>query len=200
MEEGLRSGLSRYALSIALSVAALALIACATLALLPRTSDTSAPGIGSLKELAAAYLRVQPGQTRTSQLSQLGFDTTTPGVEALSYLGVMERFMTGDSTKFDRLDVALQNCIAAQDRCTAFVFRPGDQAAENSSGLLSGLGFGAANAADRVAEVTLLVLNGRVAYKRITGVTLPSAPVRHFAAPTLPRQAALVQVSYPMSY
>ena len=121
MDEGQRSGSYRYATLIAISVVALAVLGLGGLTLLPRSSDTATTHIGSLKDLASAFARVQPGRTRASQLAALGFDTTTPNVQALSYLGVMERYMTGASTNFDRLDTALQDCIEARDRCTAFV-------------------------------------------------------------------------------
>ncbi|HXC54617.1 MAG TPA: hypothetical protein VNU97_04935 [Rhizomicrobium sp.] len=196
MDEGQRGGSFRYATSIAVLVVTLALLGFGTLTLLPHPSDSSATGIASLKELAAAYARVQPGATRASQLAGLGFDTTTPNVESLSYLGVMERFMTGDSTKFDRLDGALQNCIEARDRCTAFVFKPGD--GQRAGGMFSRFGFGA-SAAGHDPEVTLLVQDGRVAYKMITGVTLAVA-VRHHAAPLPSRAAALMPVSYRTLY
>ncbi len=138
-----------------------------------------------------------PGRTRASQLAGLGFDTTTPNVQVLSYLGVMERYMTGASTGFDRLDAALQNCIEARDRCTAFVFKPGDQG--RNASMFARLGFGA-NAAGRPAEVTLLVQNGRVAYKAMTGMPQPPAP-RRVASPALPRAAtAAMPVAYRSIY
>jgi len=180
MDEGQRSGSSRYATAVAILAVALALIGCGTLTLLPRQPDSSGKEIASLKELALAYARVQPGLTRASQLAGLGFDAATPNVEALSYLGVMERYLSGDSTKFDRLDAALRNCIEARDRCTALVFKPGDQ--QGAGGMFATLGFDAANAAGRAAEVTLLLQNGRVAYKMITGMPQTPAP-RRVAAP-----------------
>ncbi len=168
MDEGQGSGSLRYAASIAILVVTLALLGCGTLTLLPRpSSDTASTQLRSLQDLAAAYVRVQPGETRASQLAALGFDTTTANVQVLSYLGVMERF-AGDSRKFDRMDAALQECIEARDRCTALVFKPGDQ--RSGTGMLASFGLGAAHAAGREAVVTLLVQDGRVAYKTISGV------------------------------
>ena len=198
MEEGQRSGSYRYATSVAILVVTLAVLGCGILTLLPRQPDSSANEFKSLKDLASAYARIQPGQTRASQLAGLGFDTTTPNVQVLSYLGVMERYMTGDSLKFDHLDGALQSCIEARDRCTAFVFKPGDQ--QLSGGMLATFGFGAANAAARVAEVTLLVQNGRVAYKMMTGMPQMAA-ARHVAPPAPPRTATpVLPVAYRSLY
>lgn len=191
MDEGQGSGSLRYAASIAILVVTLALLGCGTLTLLPRPySDTASTQLRSLKDLAAAYVRVQPGETRASQLAALGFDTTTANVQVLSYLGVMERF-AGDSRAFDRLDQPLQDCIEARDRCTALVFKPGDR--QHGGGMLASFGLGSANAASRDAVVTLLVQDGRVAYKTISGVP-HTMLVRHepaMAALTRPRTTAI---------
>jgi hypothetical protein len=174
MDEGQRSGTVRYATSIAILFVTLAAIGCGSLWLLPRQGDLSTR-VRTGKELAAAYARVQPGTTPASQLARLGFDAANPNAQVLSYLGVLERFLPRDSTKFDHLDAALQNCIQAQDRCTAIVFTPGDQPAR-SRGVLAALGFGPAAAATNAPAVTLLVQDGRVAYKMMNGID--GAPVR----------------------
>lgn len=188
MDEGQRSGSYRYATSIVVLVVTLALLGCGALTLLPRQPDT-ATQIKSLKELALAYARVQPGQTRASQLAALGFDSATPNVEVLSYFGVMERFMPRDSTSFDRLNAALQNCIIeARDHCTALVFKPG--AKGGHGGMLAAIGLASANAAGAEPEVTLIVQNGRVAYKMMTGMPQMPAPSR-VATHAAPRPATV---------
>jgi hypothetical protein len=169
MGEGKAGGSFRYAISMAVGFVALAVLGCASLTLLPHPTETSASRLRTFQDLATAYARVKPGETRASSLSVLGFDTTTANVEVLSYLGVMERF-AGDSRNFDRLDAALQNCLEARDRCTAFVFKPGERHRSHGDGILASFGLGPANAASRDAEVTLLVQDGRVAYKAIAGV------------------------------
>ena len=178
MGEGKAGGSFRYATSVAIGFVALAILGCGSLTLLPRPSETSISHLRTLQDLAAAYARVQPGETRASQLSILGFDTSTANVEVLSYLGVMERFAS-DSRRFDRLDAALQNCLEARDRCTAFVFKPGEQRRGHGDGIFSSFGLSTANAAPREAEVTLLVQDGRVAYKAITGVPEAMLPARN---------------------
>ena len=177
MGEELRGGAGRYATSIIVLVVTLAVVGFGIASLLPRQQDANDHGIRSLKELADAYARVKPGATRASQLARLGFDTSTPNVEVLSYLGVLERFMPHDTTGFDRLDVAIQDCIEARDRCTALVFKPSETHVREA-GMLSMFDVGSAKAADE-AEVTLLVQDGRVAYKTIRGV---AQPVVHVAA------------------
>ena len=198
MGEAQRSGSARYAISIGISVLMLVLIACVTLMLLPRQSDSGSQGIRSLKDLATAYARVQPGLTRASQLSQLGFVTGTPNVQVLSYFGVLEHFMPGDSVKFDRLNEALRNCIIeARDRCKALVIQPADQRHSHGGGVLAALGFGQAKAATRPAEVTLLLQNGRVAYKMISGMPPGAAPRR--VAVHAPPRSATIEVA-PVAY
>lgn len=193
MNEGQRSGSLRYATSVVIALVVLVLIGCGALTLLPQYSDRTSQ-IRSLHDLAVAYARIQPGQTRASQLAALGFDVTSGNVQVLSYLGLTERYTAGASTKFDKLDTALQNCIEARDRCTGFVFKPGESS--GASGMLASIGLAPANAGDRVAEVTLIVQDGRVAYKTISGVPLPPAP-RRVATPALPRPIfAAAPVSY----
>jgi hypothetical protein len=173
MGEELRGGAGRYATSIIVLVVTLAVVGFGIASLLPRQSDTNDHGIRSLKELADAYARVKPGSTRASQLARLGFDTSNPNVEVLSYLGVIERFMPHDTVGFDHLDVAIQDCIEARDRCTALVFKPAETHVREA-GMLSMFAMDSAKAAGEAAEVTLLVQDGRVAYKTIRGVTTPA--------------------------
>ena len=79
--------------------------------------------------------------------------------------------MPRDSIKFDRLDPAVQHCIDARDHCTAMVFRPERLHQERTGNwFLDVLGF------ERTtvnygwsAEVILLVQDGRVAYKVMSG-------------------------------
>jgi hypothetical protein len=189
MGEEMRGGMVRYAPSIVVLAVTLAVVGFGVLSLLPHQPEPTSLGIRSLKELAAAYARVQPGATRASQLATLGFDTSTPNVEVLSYLGVMERFMAHDTVGFDHLNVAIQDCIEARDRCTALVFKPAETAI-HTAGMLSVFEFGTAKAAMRPAEVTLLVQDGRVAYKMISGVT--GSAVHHA---TLAARAATISVT-----
>lgn len=176
MGEEQRSGASRYATSITVLFVVLAVVGYGMLSVLPHQPDSGGHGIRSLKELADAYARVKPGATRASQLARLGFDTSTPNVETLSYLGVLERFMPHDSVGFDHLDVAIQDCIEARDRCAALVFKPADTRVREA-GMLSMFAVDSAKAADEPAEVTLLVQDGRVAYKMIRGVAPRAAIV-----------------------
>ena len=92
-------------------------------------------------------------------------------MEILSYLGVIERFMPRDSIGFDKLDPAVQSCIEARDRCTAYVFRPGQLHQERTGEFfLDLLGFERTTVnTGWSAEVVFLVQDGRVAYKVMSG-------------------------------
>jgi hypothetical protein len=114
----------------------------------PQDSGAHA-GFRSLQQFRAAYARIAPGITAESELDRLGFNLTAPDARTLSYLGVMEHFMPRDSQAFDRLDPAMRSCFEAPDGCTARIFR------------MTGA---------PKAKIVLLIHDGRVAYKAISGV------------------------------
>ena len=123
MVERAQRGTPGAVTAVVLVVSALALLGNAIVPLLPVTDDTAPNKVMSNSDLMAAYERIQPGQTHASQLSQFGLDATADGAQTLSYLGVLERFATHDSVRFDRLDPAIKDCVAVPDHCTALVFR-----------------------------------------------------------------------------
>ena len=172
-ESSERGASRRYPRIIAGLLVTLALVGCGGLGLLPYQNDIRTSGFDSLSALKTAYRAITPGATRASDLSGLGFDATSaPNVKVLSYLGVMERFMPRDSVRFDKLAPAVQACIDARDHCTAYVFQSRGQHEAGSGSAFAGLlGIGRAAAAARgwTAEVVLLVQDGRVAYKAISG-------------------------------
>jgi hypothetical protein len=166
------AGLRRYAGLIASMTVTLALVGCGGLGLLPYRTDIKNTNFKSYGAVQTAYEAITPGLTRESDLSKLGFDAAnSPNVEVLSYLGVIERFMPRDSIKFDELDPAVQSCIEARDECSAYVFKPERLHQERQGNwLLDVLGF------ERTtvnygwsAEVVILIHDGRVAYKVMSG-------------------------------
>jgi hypothetical protein len=167
-----RGGTRRYARIFASLAVALVLVGCGGLGLLPYQTDIQNTKFRSYKQVSLAYDHIMPGFTRISDLDDIGFDSTSsPNVEVLSYLGIIERFMPRDSVKFDNLDPAVRSCIDARDHCTALVFRPERLHQERTGNvLLDLLGF------ERTtvnygwsAEVVLLIQDGRVAYKVMSG-------------------------------
>jgi hypothetical protein len=150
----------------------LSLVGCGGLGLLPRETKVTQESFQSYEQVRAAYREVTPGATRLTDLPKLGFDTTaTPTVEVVSYLGVIERFVPRNTASYDKLAPEVQDCIAAQDRCTAFVFRPKHiETKRTGSVFLNVLGFERKTAdTGWSAEVVLLMQDGRVAYKIMSG-------------------------------
>ena len=169
MVERARRGTRRTVTAIALVFCGMALLGDVVVSLLPRPTDATARKVLTSRDLVAAYSRIQPGLTRASQLSQYGLDTASAGTQVLSYLGMMERFMPHDSFRFDRLNSAIRDCVAVRDHCTALIFRSGDRSKTAAArGLFTALGFGA-DAAAATPQVTLLIRDGRVAFKTISG-------------------------------
>ena len=102
-------------------------------------------------QVADSFNQIVPGMTNAQDLPNLGFDPKTANVDVLSYMDVEGRFMQAPGLKWEHLDPAVQDCIRARLYCTGYVFHPGHA---------SGSG---------PAEVTLLVMNGRVVHKVFSG-------------------------------
>lgn len=151
----------------------LTLVGCGAIgSLLPEQTETQNSGFTSYAAVKDAYGEIAPGQTLASDLSKLGFDAVrSPNVQVLSYLGVIERFMPRDSIRFDTLAPAVQNCIDARDRCTAYVFHPVHLHHVRTGNVVWDLlGFHRTTVnTGWSAEVILLVEDGRVAYKVMSG-------------------------------
>ena len=139
---------------------------------LPTSDDVSETNFQSFGAVEAAYGNVVAGQTQLPELAALGFDVSNaPNVERLSYLGVMDRFMPGSSLKFDQLAGPVQNCIEAQEKCSAIVFRPSRiHSRRTGNVLLDMMGFERLTIeAGWSAEVIFLMQDGRVVYKVLQG-------------------------------
>jgi hypothetical protein len=166
-------GSRRYAkLAVVLGVT-LSLVGCGGLGLLPHRSDLADDqSFRTYNDVQTAYANIVPGQTREAELSRLGFDAAVqPNTEMISYLGVIERFMPRDSIKFDHLASPVRACIEAQERCSAYVFRPSRlEQQRTGSVFLDILGFERTTIDHGwAAEVVLLMQDGRVAYKVMSG-------------------------------
>ncbi len=138
----------------------IALLACGIAAQEWRFGAQAAAPSVSLAQLQSAYDHIRPGITPVSQLGRLGLDTKAAG--KLSYLGVVEALMPADSYGFDTLDPAVQSCLEAEGRCTAYIFAT----ARSQTG------------ARMTGSMVLLIQNGRVAYKAMRGYERNGAPAR----------------------
>jgi hypothetical protein len=170
-----RGGVARRFFGVAASIFAMSmLMGCGigNLGLLPYESEVKNSSFKSYGEVEAAYREISPGQTRTTDLVQIGFDSNdSPNVEVLSYLGIIERFIPRDSIRFDNLDPIVQQCITARERCTGYVFHPERLHQERlGNWFLDVLGFQRTTVNyGWSAEIVLLVMDGRVAYKVMSG-------------------------------
>jgi len=172
MEHGVRGGSGRGLKTFLSATFMLSLVGCGGLQLLPHESKVTATSFQSYEQVQAAYTDIVPGATRLSDLPKLGFDTaTTPNVEILSYLGVIERFMPRNSMSFDHLAPPVQSCIEAQDHCSAFIFHPQHIESRRLGNIfLDVLGFERQTIdSGWSAEVVLLMQDGHVAYKLMSG-------------------------------
>jgi hypothetical protein len=172
MGTGERSGASRYARVIASVLVTLTLVGCGGLTLLPYQTDINNSNFKSYQDVEVAYRTITPGTTHASDLDEMGFDATrSPNVEVLSYLGVIERFMPRDSMRFDTLAPPVQSCIEAREGCTAYVFRPEHiEKVRTGNFFLDVFGFQRTTMKTGwSAEVIILVQDGRVAYKVMSG-------------------------------
>ncbi|MBV8977201.1 MAG: hypothetical protein JOZ13_07460 [Alphaproteobacteria bacterium] len=123
-------------------------------------------------DVVLAYSNIVPGETREADLAKIGFDVAVqPNAESISYLGVIERFLPRDSIKFDRLARPVRACIEAQERCSAYVFRPSRLEQQRTGSIFLDLMGFERTTLDRgwAAEVVLLMQDGRVAYKVMSG-------------------------------
>jgi len=154
--------------AIILFASALVSLGDVTLPLWPSQTGLSSNELRTSRDLVRAYSRIRPGVTRASELAAYGFDATSNGTRLLSYLGVMESFIPHDSNQFDRLDAAIQTCVAARERCAALIFQPADK--PKAPGMFTAFGMGA-DAAAQTTRVTLLIRDGRVSFKMISGLT-----------------------------
>ena len=110
-------------------------------------------GFQTYDQLVESFGQIVPGMTQAQDLPNLGFDTRIGAV--LSPRAVASRF---SGRKFAG---AVRDCIQAQPYCNAYVFRP---AHAGSAPVLFGLGGSRAWS----AEITLLVMNGRVTGKGLS--------------------------------
>lgn len=172
MDNGVGGGSGRGLKTFVSAMFMLSLVGCGGLGLLPHETKQTSNSFSTYEQVQAAYTDVVPGQTRLTDLPKLGFDTaTTPNVEILSYLGVIERFMPRNTMSFDRLATPVQSCIESQDRCSAFVFHPQHVESRRTGNLLLDLLGFERQTVDTgwTAEVVLLMQDGHVAYKLMSG-------------------------------
>jgi len=110
------------------------------------------PPAPSYQVTARAYDQLVAGITATAILPDLGLDLSRG--DRLSYLVMIKQFLPENSTGFDQLDPAVQDCLAARDRCTGYAFKV---------------------AGNPNARAVVVIQSGHVVYKSMTGRLMASA-------------------------
>jgi hypothetical protein len=102
------------------------LTGCATLLPSSKTSVTSP--WKNFKDAETAYEKIIPGKTTLEELKQMEFDPfKTPNIKILTSRDVINYFMPNPSIKKEDLDLGVQKCIDAKDRCRAYQINPSDK-------------------------------------------------------------------------
>ena len=140
--------------------------------LLPKTQTLTKSQWNTYEEAEAAFERVLVHQTRTNELSSLGFDPEkNPNVKVLTYLDVIQRFIPNQSITLNDLEPAVRTCIEARERSQALEVELSNiKSKRYGNALLDLLGF------VRKTHETgwrfkglVLILDGRVVYKLSSG-------------------------------
>ena len=138
---------------------------------LPRESHGDAAAFQTYDQVRASYDRIEPGKTKITDLSAIGFDPlTTPNVEFLSSTDIVAHFMPVAAITLDRVPPGVRSCIEAQDRCSAYRFRLAHSAKRRNGGIMQDmLSFSRDTVSTGWAvEIIFLVQDGFVVYKTIT--------------------------------
>jgi hypothetical protein len=168
----MHSGELRHALWAAALTAALSGCAGANNRLLPQSTTSQNAQFETYGSVMTAYDAIQPGRTSAEQLPQLGFDVmSSPNVEVLNYLGIVERFMPRESITLASLSRPVRRCIAARQGCIGYVFKPNKHVDQRMGNVvLDALSFRRLTVTTGwSAEVLVLVQNGTVTYKLFSG-------------------------------
>ena len=68
-----------------------------------------------------AFNKIIPHQTRVEDLKVLGFDPhTTPNIEILNYLDIIQRFIPNSSITKEDLHKDVRDCIESKDGCMGY--------------------------------------------------------------------------------
>ena len=113
-------------------VAGLLLSGCSSL--LPSSHEVSISPWQNYSAVKATYDQVVPHKTTMRQLSDNGFNfSSTPNVKILNYLDIAA---ATQSIKWDYLDMDLQRCLEAKNKCQGYEFEPRDIRSKNYGNFL----------------------------------------------------------------
>lgn len=117
---------SKKAARLVAALACLALAGCGNL--LPRGTSMAASPFQSYEEARLALEKVVAYQTTAAELKALGFDpNATTNVTIIPYPDVVTRVAPNPGIPLSELEPGIRDCILAQTKCRAYVFRFGQQ-------------------------------------------------------------------------
>jgi hypothetical protein len=103
----------------------IALIVTGCGSLLPSSKQTTRSPWVSFGDAKASFDKIIPFQTTAKEMQELGFDPfSTPNIEILTYVDIMNLFMPNPSINMEDLDEGIRSCIKAKSACTAYEFDP----------------------------------------------------------------------------
>jgi hypothetical protein len=89
--------------------------------LLPSEKREARSPWASFDEAKSAYDEIIPYKTTIENLRELKFDPyTTPNIEMLTYLEIIEQFMPNTNIRQEDLDVGIQDCLSSKENCRAY--------------------------------------------------------------------------------
>lgn len=72
-----------------------------------------------------AYEKITPGKTTIAELGKMGFTPNEePNIRIMNATEIINMFMPNPSIRIEDLNLGLQKCIAAKERCTAYKIEP----------------------------------------------------------------------------
>lgn len=97
------------------------LAGCSSRAFLPSSKDIFVSQWRSYEQVYNAFQEIIPYHTDLDGLKKLGFSPdVTPNIQILNHLDIMHRFLPNPSITLKDLDLGIQDCLAAQERCYAY--------------------------------------------------------------------------------
>ena len=111
----------------------LGLTACASL--LPHGSSVTPSSFKNYEDAQQALEKVVPYQTTVQELKALGFDPkSNANVTIIPYPEVITRLAPHPGVPLEALDLGVRDCILAQTRCQAYVFRFAEETRQREGG------------------------------------------------------------------
>ena len=141
-------------------------------ALLPSQDEIHTSRFESYESVRDAFDQIKPMRTSLKEVSRLGFDAeNASNVRVLSYVDIVNHFVSDSSVALDRLDPAVKACIVARANCQGYEFTLEQKNVDGSGSLFLDLLDFAHTRTETGwnAHVLILVQDGQVIHKVLSG-------------------------------